>query len=227
MPNDRQSRKSAVVTLAGHAEKVLRELIFSGELRPGERIYADEEAEKLGMSLIPVREALRSLASRGMVEAIPQRGFRVRPADREDFAETYQLRLMLDPFAARLAVPRMTDSTLEEMDRALDALARTIRSGDVSDYDTDHRAFHFSIYNQCGSRWLLDIQSMLWENSLRYQRLSTGLRGTPEERVAEHQAIADACHVGDADIVADLVYQHLDHTRSVVYDALTVELEQE
>ncbi|MGO4276751.1 GntR family transcriptional regulator, partial [Paenibacillus sp. TAF58] len=152
-----------VVTLAGHAEKVLRELIFSGELRPGERIYADEEAEKLGMSLIPVREALRSLASRGMVEAIPQRGFRVRPADREDFAETYQLRLMLDPFAARLAVPRMTDSTLEEMDRALDALARTIRSGDVSDYDTDHRAFHFSIYNQCGSRWLLDIQSMLWE----------------------------------------------------------------
>lgn len=220
---ERPSRKNPVMTLAGHAEKVLRDMIFSGELEPGQRIYADEEAEKLGMSLIPVREALRTLASRGLVESIPQRGFRVRPADRDDFAETYQLRLILDPFAAQLAVPRMTAETLEDMDRALEALARTIRSGDATDYDTDHRAFHFAIYNECGSRWLIDIQSMLWENSLRYQHLSAGLRGGPEERIAEHRAIADACHLGDADLVAQLVHQHLEHTRSVVYDALPVE----
>lgn len=212
---------SKVTTLAGRAERVLREMIFSGELAPEQRISADEAAEWLGMSPIPVREALRSLAARGLVEAMPQRGFRVRPADRDDFAETYQLRLILDPLSARMAVPRMDAAALERLDEACARLAATIRAGDLENYDPDHRAFHFAIYDHCGSRWLLDIQSMLWENSQRYQRLSTGLRGTAEERVAEHQAIADACHLGDPDLVAELVERHLEHTRSVVYDVLS------
>ncbi|GAA2089230.1 GntR family transcriptional regulator [Pseudolysinimonas kribbensis] len=222
MPRGRQDA-SKILTLAGHAESVLREMIFSGELQPGVRIYADETAEKLGMSAIPVREALRTLASRGLVEAIPQRGFRVRPADRDDFAETYDLRLMLDPHAALLAVPLMDEASLAAMDRAFEALADTIRSGDTESYDHDHRAFHFSIYNQCGSRWLLDIQAMLWENSQRYQRLSTGIRGSAEQRIEEHRAIADACRLGDAEAVAALVRRHLEHTREVVYAALSAE----
>lgn len=223
MAQERPSTRSKVLTLAGHAEHVLREMIFSGELQPGDRIYADEAADKLGMSPIPVREALRTLASRGLVEAIPQRGFRVRPADRHDFSETYELRMMLDPHAARIAVPRMTAAALDEMDRTLASLADTIRSGDVDSYDTDHRAFHFSIYNQSGSRWLIDIQLMLWENSQRYQRLSTGIRGSAEQRIDEHRAIADAVRLGDADGAAHLVHQHLEHTRSAVYQALTAE----
>lgn len=221
------SRRFGILTLAGHAEHVLRELIFSGELRPGVRIYADEMAEKLGMSPIPVREALRALASRGLVEAIPQRGFRVRPADRDDFQETYQLRQLVDPYAARLAVPRMDEASLDAMDRALKKLAGTILSNDVDSYDTDHHAFHFSIYNQSGNRWLLDVQQMLWENSMRYQRISTGLRGTAEERVAEHRAIAQSCRAGDAETVATYVFRHLEHTRSVVYESLSAEGEKE
>jgi GntR family carbon starvation induced transcriptional regulator len=221
MSQNRSSSRSKVLTRASHAEHVLREMIFSGELEPGVRIYADEAAEKLGMSPIPVREALRSLVSRGLVDAIPQRGFRVRPADRDDFADTYQLRLLLDPFAAKLAVPRMNAASLEVMDRALEDLASTIRTNDVESYDSDHRAFHFSIYNHCGSRWLVDIQAMLWENSQRYQRLSTTIRGSAEQRIDEHRAIADACHLGDADLVAEHIVAHLDHTRTVVLDVLS------
>ena len=223
MPKQRPTRSSPVVTLNGHAEAVLREMIFAGTLSAGTRIYPDEMAEMLGMSAIPVREALRTLASRGLVESMPQRGFRVRPADREDFAETYQLRLLLDPYAARLAVPQMDEYALAAMDGALEALAETIRFDDVENYDAHHRAFHFSIYNQCGSRWLLDIQAMLWENSQRYQRLSTGIRGSAEQRIDEHRAIADACRLGDADGVAELVRAHLEHTRRVVYEVLSAE----
>lgn len=231
MPQDRSPQnsrqKSKILTLAGHAEHMLREMIFSGELQPGVRIYADETADRLGISPIPVREALRSLASRGLVEAIPQRGFRVRPADRDDFSETYQLRELLDPYAAKLAVPRMDGVALEAMDRAFDRLADTIRNDDVDNYDADHLGFHFSIYNHSGSRWLIDIQLMLWENSRRYQRLSTRIRGTVEQRIDEHRAIAQACRLGDAEGAAALVYRHLEHTRSVVYEALSVEDEKE
>jgi DNA-binding GntR family transcriptional regulator len=220
MPQNQTPARSKVLTLAGHAEQVLREMIFSGELAPGVRISTDEAADKLGMSPIPVREALRSLASRGLVEAIARRGFRVRAADRDDFAETYQLRMLLDPFATKLAVPRMDADAIAAMDHALDDLERTILSNDVDSYDADHRAFHFSIYNHSGSRWLLDVQAMLWENSQRYQRLSAGVRGTPEDRVAEHRAIAEACRRGDTEETARLVHQHLDFTQAVVVTVL-------
>lgn len=223
MARESTPHRSKILTLAGHAEHTLRELIFNGELRPGVRIYADEMADRLGMSAIPVREALRTLASRGLVEAIPQRGFRVRPADREDFQQTYEMRQLLDPYAARLAVPHMDEASLDAMDRALDKLAVTILAGDVDNYDVDHHAFHFSIYNQSGNRWLIDVQQMLWENSQRYQRISTGIRGSAEGRVAEHRSIAEACRAGDSDAVSALVYKHLEHTRSVVYEALGAE----
>lgn len=218
-----QDRQPKVLTLAGHAEQVLREQIFSGELRPGTRISADGAAAELGMSPIPVREALRSLASRGMVEAIARRGFRVRAADRADFAEIYQIRMLLDPFAAQLAVPRMDDAALAAMDGALAALEQVVLGDDFAHYDARHRAFHFALYDHSGTRWLNDIQSMLWENSQRYQRLSTTARGSRQERVDEHRAIADACRTGDADAAAQLVHDHLDRTRSAVFAVLDEE----
>jgi GntR family carbon starvation induced transcriptional regulator len=214
--------ESTASTLAGRAEAVLREMIFSGELSPGERIHVDEMSGRLKMSPIPVREALRSMSSRGLVDAIPQRGFRVRPADRQDFLETYDLRILLDPHAARRAVPRMDDAALSEMERALDAWTETILRDDSEHYDHDHRAFHFAIYDRSGSRWLLETQSMLWENSLRYQRISSSVRGTPEQRVAEHRQIADACRAGDADEAARLVRAHLQRTCDTVAQVLGV-----
>lgn len=227
MAQDSAPGRPAMPTLAGHAERRLREMIFSGELAPGVRISAAEAAEQFGISAVPVREALYALASRGLVEAIPRRGFRVPPADPEDFQDTYQLRILLDPYAVRLAVPRMTPAALSEMDRALEALAVTIRSGDIDSYDTDHRAFHFAISDYSGSRWLTTFQQMLFENSLRYQRLSAGLRGSAEQRIREHQAIADACHRGDADGAAEVVRRHLEHTSSVVYEALSADSQTE
>ena len=200
----------------GHAEAVLREMIFSGELAPGTRIYPDEAAKQLGMSSIPMREALRGLAARGLVDASARRGFRVRDADAADFAETYQLRLMLDPYAVRLAVPNLNKGALDHVRTSLTELEKTITSGDVASYYRDHRDFHFSIYEHCGSRWLLEIMSMLWENSHRYQRLSAGPRGTAEERVAEHRAIADACIEGNVELAGELMYEHLERTRTVV-----------
>ncbi|HEX5118506.1 MAG TPA: GntR family transcriptional regulator [Pseudonocardiaceae bacterium] len=216
------SRPARLLTLAGHAEQLLREMIFSGELAPGVRISADDAARRLGMSAIPVREALRSLASRGLVESIARRGFRVRAADQADLAETYQLRMLLDPFATTLAVPRMDASALAAMDAAMDTFERTVRAGDVASYDADHRAFHFSVYDHAGSRWLTDIQAMLWENSRRYQRLSAALRGSAADRVAEHRAIADACRRGTAGEAAGLVHDHLARTEQLV----TAELEE-
>jgi DNA-binding GntR family transcriptional regulator len=209
-------RQDAMKTLAGHAEVHLREMIHAGEIGPGERVRPEEVARRLGISVIPVREALRTLASRGLVEATARRGFRVRAADAEDFRETYALRLMLDPHAARRAVPRLDAAALARIDDSLYALEKTISTDDMASYYRTHRAFHFAIYEHCGSRWLLQFIDMLWENSHRYQRLSLPSRGTRAERMAEHRVIAEACRSGDAEAASRLVYEHLDNTRRVL-----------
>lgn len=211
-----EDRRENMKTLAGHAEAVLREMIHAGEIGPGERVLPEDVARRLGMSAIPVREALRSLSSRGLVEATARRGFRVRSADADDFRETYALRLLLDPYAVELAVPRLDDAALLEMDDRLGALEKTIATNDMTSYYRNHRAFHFAIYDQCGSRWLLEFIDMLWENSHRYQRLSLPTRGSERKRIAEHRAIAKACRARDAAAARRLVHDHLDHTRRVV-----------
>lgn len=206
----------SLLTLTEHAEALLAEMIFSGQLPPGTRIYPDETARQLNMSSIPVREALRGLAARGLVDAPARRGFRVRAADSKDFAETYSLRLLLDPYAVELAVPRMDAKAHRRIEACLERLETTILTEDVHSYYTDHRAFHLAIYEHCGSRWLLHIINMLWENSQRYQRMSTEPRGEPQQRVEEHRAIGRACIAGEAQTARNLMHDHLEHTRVVV-----------
>ena len=87
-------------TLAEQAVSALRDEIFSGGLRSGEKVNIDEAAERLGMSQIPVREALRALDAVGLVEFVPQRGYTVKTADRDDFLDTYRLRAMLASWRA-------------------------------------------------------------------------------------------------------------------------------
>lgn len=191
---------------------VLRERILSGALPPGSRIRLEAEADRLGMSLIPLREALRSLASQGLVDALSRRGYRVSSVSKKDLDDTYQMRLVLDALAVRLAVPRFTAEASREVDVALADLSAAIRSEDTSDYRVAHRRFHFSIFEQCDSRWLLRFIEVLWENSRRYQQLSAGPRGTPEQRIQEHQAIARACQSGDAQRAEELTLRHLKRT---------------
>src|SRR5439155_16569058 len=131
------------LTLADHAEAMLRQRIFSGSLPPGSRIHLDEEARRLGMSPIPLREALRGLASKGLVDATSRRGYRVSAATREDLDDTYRLRVMLDAMAVRLAVPELGAAAHAEIDSTLAALAQSIRSGNASTYYPRHHAFHF------------------------------------------------------------------------------------
>src|SRR5687768_7127360 len=92
------------------AISAIRHEILSGTLPPNGRVHINELAARLQMSPIPVREALRALASEGLLVAVPQRGYRVRATSTADLEETYRLRLLLDPLATRLAVPNLSPS---------------------------------------------------------------------------------------------------------------------
>jgi DNA-binding GntR family transcriptional regulator len=203
-------------TLAGHAADLLREEILSGALGAGSRITLEPTAVRLGMSTIPVREALRSLSAEGLVEAVSQRGFRVSSLTPEDLHDTYVLRCVLDAMAVRLATPRLRMEDLANAELALGDLVTAFETDDPVARRLHHRRFHFAIYSACESPWLLRLVSLLWENSERYQSASSRLRGSVQDRAEEHRKIFRACESGDPVLAEQALIEHLTLTESSV-----------
>jgi DNA-binding GntR family transcriptional regulator len=212
-------------SLAEEAARVLRGEILGGELAPGARVHLLDAAERLGMSIVPIREALRSLSSEGLVVALPQRGYRVSELNPADFDDTYRLRLVLDPMAVELAVPLLDGSRVALIRDAFAALERAYRENDRAGHAVAHRRFHFAIYEATSSPWLLRFLAVLWENSVRYQRISgeAGRRGPIEDRIEEHRRVLDACAAGDAAAAAQAMHDHLAQTVRSVHAAIESE----
>jgi DNA-binding GntR family transcriptional regulator len=200
-------------TLVERAARGLRAEILDGTLAPGDRVHLADAAGRLGTSMVPVREALRSLAAEGLVYAVPQRGYRVAEVSLDDLEDTYRLRVELDPMATRLAVERITDREIAAVRKAFDGLVAAYEAGDVERHGRFHRDFHFRIYEPCRSPWLLRFLTQLWENSIRYQRLSHRRRGSLQDRAEEHRRILEAVEARDAALAADRMREHLELTR--------------
>ncbi len=112
------SRRSALATAQQHAVEALRAMIVSGALRPGQRVNQDQVAESLGLSVAPVREALRVLEQEGQVTYRPRRGYFVTELRVEDLQEIYELRRLLEERAARHALPTLDEDAFERISLA-------------------------------------------------------------------------------------------------------------
>jgi DNA-binding GntR family transcriptional regulator len=207
-------------TLVDLATDALRAELLAGRLPAGTRIHLEATAARLGMSPIPVREALRTLATQGLVLSLPHRGYRVPEATLADLEDMYRLRLLLDPMAVEIAVPKLTEEQLNRAEDSLAALEDAFRSGDWDAIRSRNRDFHFAIYDAADSPWLLRLISMLWENSERYRRLAAPRRGTPQQRASEHRAILDACRERAPEQASALMHEHLYRTYAMARQAL-------
>ena len=106
----------------GRAHAQLRRLIVRGDLAPGRELSQVELARRTGVSTTPLREALRRLEAEGLVESRRHRRPRVRPFDRQDLDSVYAARVLLEPLALRLTVPRLTAGDLSALHERLAAL---------------------------------------------------------------------------------------------------------
>src|SRR5947209_5967811 len=124
-PDDATTEKLRAIIAAARHDNVtaqelvlasVRDAILAGVLDPGARLRQEELAELFGTSRIPVREALRALEYEGLVRSEPHRGFTVTSLDADDVEEVYDLRIVLESHAIRLAVPLLTDEDLVELE---------------------------------------------------------------------------------------------------------------
>ena len=108
--------------ISSQVSSYLRDQIMRSELKPGERIVESQVARTLGVSQAPVRDALRELEGMGCVEIRPYIGCRVLPIDQRRMREAYDIRLLLESYAATIAVNKLTDEQLKRMHELIDLL---------------------------------------------------------------------------------------------------------
>jgi DNA-binding GntR family transcriptional regulator len=212
----RAGRRISGPSLVELAADSVRHGILVGDLPAGERILLDELAEELGISPIPVREALRIVATEGLVVPVARRGYTVAPIHVDDLRETYRLRAELEPLAVKLAVPQLTAEALETLEAELELLAAAYEHNDARAHLVHHRAFHFGMYDHCNSPWLLRFTEMLWTNSERYQYMTTRIEGALHQRLNEHRRIFAAVRARDGEGAAALMHTHLNQAEKPV-----------
>lgn len=209
-PQTRPHRK----TLKREAADYIRNLIFSGKVHAGERIDQDGIAAALDVSRIPVREALISLESEGMVRNIARRGAFVARLEREDIRDHFRMYGLLNGLAARHVAERVDpELDVEALVEKLGSLSHEMRdSTDPSEHDRLNFAFHREINRAGGSRRLISVLRILSDNMPSQFFESISEWEFAGHTFDEHDNIVRLITVGDGSGVASALEQHFMHT---------------
>ncbi len=163
----------------------LAKAIASGDLQPGTRLSPARLAEDLGVSHIPVREALAALEAVGQVKRIPRVGFFVAELSTDDIEDIYHWRQVLEDEAHRLAVPKLEEADLVRMRRLNEDMTQALEEGNTPAWAEFNRTFHFVPFERTGSEHLVRFISHLWDAAARYQNTMAYLR-VPKATLQEH-----------------------------------------
>jgi DNA-binding GntR family transcriptional regulator len=197
----------------------LRRAIVSGELKPGEPI----RQSVLGVSRVPLREALKILQGEGQVEYQPHHGYSVTSLDLDDLREVYRIRQLLETEAARISVPAFGGAEV----KALSEAARDVDlAGDLEDYVAmaeANRRFHFLLVEGAGMPRLTHLVQILWDatdvyRSFYYTDVSNRYRVR-----AEHAGIVQAAADRDMERVIRLLDEHRQHAIDEITAAMARE----
>ncbi|MBI1686608.1 GntR family transcriptional regulator [Caulobacter hibisci] len=199
-----------VRTLSDQTYEIVRGRILTGAMAPGAAVRQDTIAGELGVSKIPLREALSRLEQDGLLSSYPNRGYVVRPASTEEAAEVFALRLKLEPGAAADAARKAGPVDHARAEAALAALEAEL-SKPGGDHVTFNHAFHMSLV-QPGGHITVQLVERLQILSERYVRIHLEPLGRDERASREHRQILDAWKAGDGATVEALVAEHIQGT---------------
>jgi len=183
--------------------------IMADRLPPGTELSEVALSRELSVSRGPIREAMGRLAADGLVTVRPRRGAEVREITPRELVDAYQVREALEVLAVRLAVPRVTDSDLDNLGALVDKMAEYARNGAVAEFFSANVSFHDLLTELSGNEKLVQVYRRLIAETGRFQARTLALRGNLEGSVNEHRAILAAIRQRDADEAAALAGAHV------------------
>jgi DNA-binding GntR family transcriptional regulator len=203
----RKSRTRGMASIA--VTDVLREAILDGVIPPRAWLREAELADELGVSRTPVRDALRTLSSEGLVEISANKGAMVSPITSHDIIELSAIRETLEGLAARLAAKRAEHGDAVVLRGHLDHIRTALEEGRLTDVPALDLALHREIRRIADNRYVGRTLEQI-ESAVRRFRSKTYLNtGRPEESLREHEEIAEAIIAGDAETAERRAADHM------------------
>lgn len=194
----------------------LRDMIGSGQLGPGQQIVQETLSASLGVSRVPIREALRVLEGEGQVVHFPNRGYFVANLTVEDLEEVYRIRALLEEEALRVAVPLLTDEDIEFISGILTEVAAAASDRKISAITDTNRRFHFAIFEASNLPRLVRMIRTLWDATDAYRGVYFASPANLQEMEHEHLEMVAALRKRDADKIVELQAIHRDNSVSAV-----------
>jgi DNA-binding GntR family transcriptional regulator len=183
--------------LRASVHEELRHRFVTGKVVPGSSLSTRGLAQELGVSQMPVREALSRLAAEGAVEIRSKRRIVVPPMTDGRFADLLRCRELLEPEAAAMALPHIDAARLKRLRAVDDALGVALKSGDVQSYMERNFEFHFMIYRAQPRTTIIRLIETLWLQFGPHMRVVYGRFGTAN-LVDQHQVALRAIREGSA-----------------------------
>lgn len=205
----------------------MRTAILDGQYKPGEWMRQERIAQELGVSQMPVREALKELASEGLIEHVPYRGARVVNISANDVEDIYALRAFLESRAAGLAASQITPEELTELKQLHAEIEEYSAPEHLAKYRELNRRFHELIFTASRRDYLIRTLKLLWAAFPtmlmgNYPRTaSQPLVGRDNVDLIEHATIIDALKRGNADAAQKAMKEHIESVMRELMGTIT------
>jgi DNA-binding GntR family transcriptional regulator len=209
------------LSLQERTYQALRNALLNAEFAVGERIFETEVAQMLGVSRVPVREAVRRLQQDGLLEVRPRSGIYVASISQEEADDIYRIRAALEGTAAALAAERVTEEELDELAALLERqekearqAARTTRSQSrvVARADQFHRAVH--VYAR--SPRLFELLELIYGQVMHFRNITLSMPGRAEAATHGHHELYDALRRHDSKEAERIMREHIDSARRLL-----------
>lgn len=213
-PGDLPVAPSPASTLPRMLYEQLRGGILLGTLQAGQVLRQEELAKRFNVSRVPLREALSQLEADGLIESRPRRGYAVTVLDPSDIVEVFDLRMVIEEHAGRIAAMTRTDADIAAAEHLIAQMDRL--DPEAADYRSQwtllNYEFHLRIIESTRRKRLCRIAGTLRSTVEPYVSMEIDLTGDAESAAREHREMLEALRAGDADGLAELSRQHVEST---------------
>ena len=208
------------MSIAQKAYDLIRGEILTCSLAPGQQVVQARLVEKYGLGMTPIREALQRLAHEGLLQPYPRFGYIVSPVTEEMVRHLYEVRMILETAAVRLAVERASEAQLREVVENARFTYVYRNHEQYVRFLERNAAFHDSIAGLAGNPRLAEMLGTLLDELSRIFHLGLDLRDSAEEMQSEHTALAEALLARDADRAGQVMRAQISRSQQRVLEAL-------
>jgi DNA-binding GntR family transcriptional regulator len=199
-------------TIAAEVAGILRQRILAGELKAGQPIRQEQIAQELGVSRIPLREALKQLEAEGFVTIAPHKGAVVAKLSPEEAEELFALRFRLESWLLGEAIPHMREADFAQLDAIIDES----RGLDLSHWGELNWRFHETLYRRAERPLSLKFLKRIHDSLDRYLRLEHSIARDREQAYRDHQNLVELSRNGNVVRALEVLEHHINRTAAAL-----------